>query len=175
MKSDQRIRYFVEGECEEKLINTYKLPPYNHFVAGKVDVVNFIFHRISNQRLASLEPKTIVVLVYDIDVERTEILDENIKKLKSMGIKTYHVQSIKNFEEELSYSTGIKDVKKIFGSQNIEDFKNRFIHQGNLHDKLMKNNFEIKKIWFRINTNKPFNRYSNEESLKAILSEKSKM
>ena len=62
--------YFVEGECEEKLINAYKVPPYAKFKPGKVDVYNFVMRRITNQRLLALNKKTIIILVYDTDVEK---------------------------------------------------------------------------------------------------------
>ena len=99
--------YFVEGECEEKLINSYKVPPYSYFKPGKVEVVNFIQKRISRQRLLSLNKKTIVILVYDIDVGKTDILEENIQKLIENEFKVYHIQSIKNFEDEIVYSTNL--------------------------------------------------------------------
>ena len=35
MAKNNIYHYFVEGDCEEKLINTYKMPPYFYFQAGK--------------------------------------------------------------------------------------------------------------------------------------------
>ena len=71
-------KYFVEGECEEKLINTLKQPPINLLLPGKVEVFNFITKKITRQRISVLEPKTTIILVYDIDVEQTDILEYKI-------------------------------------------------------------------------------------------------
>ena len=163
-------KYFVEGDCEEKLINSYKIPPYYYFQAGKVEVFNFIKREISNQRLIVLNPKTIVFLVYDIDVEETKILEINIKKLKENGNKIYHIQSIRNFEDELAYSTNrnIKELEKSFNSIGINDLKTNFLHQTNLDNKLKMMNFDIDKMWSRVNNVPPFNIYSNEEALKRL-------
>ena len=67
-------QYYVEGECEEKLINTFKVPPYSYFKPGKVEVFNFIQKSISNQRLMALNRKTIIILIYDIDVKKVDTL-----------------------------------------------------------------------------------------------------
>ena len=160
--------YYVEGECEEKLINTYKVPPFSSFKPGKVEVFNFIQKRISNQRLLSLNKNTIVILVYDIDVETTEVLEENIKKLNDFDFKVFHVQSIRNFEDEIVYSTDLKNINDMFNTESVDEFKNYFIHQYKLANRLKKENFEIKKIWSRTNKKSPFDKYSNNESLKFI-------
>ena len=83
-------KYYVEGECEERLINVLKTPPLNCLLAGKVEVFNFITEKLTSQRIAVLNPETIVILVYDIDVDKTDILEENIKKLNSFGFKRIH-------------------------------------------------------------------------------------
>jgi len=162
--------YYVEGECEEKLINTFKIPPLSKFKPGKVEVFNFIQKHISNQRILSLNKNTIIILVYDIDVERTDILDENIKKLNEFDFKVYHIQSIRNFEDEIVYSTKLKNINAMYGTENVEEFKNYFIHQDKLANRLNKENFEVEKIWSRVNKKAPFDKYSNEESLKFIKS-----
>lgn len=71
-------QYFVEGECEEKIINSFKVAPVNKVLSGKVEVFNFINNKISNQRIAVLKRNTIIILVYDIDVEKTQVFEENI-------------------------------------------------------------------------------------------------
>lgn len=162
--------YFVEGECEEKLINSYKLPPYLGFKPGKVEVFNFIQKRISNQRLLSLNKNTVIILVYDIDVEKIEILEENIKKLNDFDFKVYHIQSIKNFEDEIVFSTNLKNINSMFNTEGIEEFKNHFIHQDKLPNRLSKENFSIEKIWSRVNTKEPFCKFSRKEDLKFIKS-----
>lgn len=36
------IQYFVEGECEKKLIDAFKIKNQKIFISGKVSVFNFI-------------------------------------------------------------------------------------------------------------------------------------
>ena len=162
------FHYFVEGECEEKLINSYKIPPYAYFKPGKVEVFNFIQKRISNQRLLSLNRNTIIILIYDIDVEKVGVFDDNLRKLKEFCFKVYHIQSIRDFEDEIVYSTNLKDINDMYNTTNVEQFKNRFIHQDNLPSRLNKEKFQIEKIWSRVNKNTPFNKYSKEEDLEFI-------
>ena len=162
-------KYFVEGECEQKLINALKTPPSNYLVAGKVEVFNFTKERITPQRIAVLKRNTVIILVYDIDVKNTEILEENIKRLKTFGFKIiYHIQSINNFEDEIVYSTSIKNIDELYNTNNVSEFKSSFLHQGDILLKLSKNNFDPNKIWSRINTKRPFSKYSNIESIKII-------
>lgn len=39
----RNFHYFVEGECEKKLIDTLKIPPCNYLMPGKVDVFLMLF------------------------------------------------------------------------------------------------------------------------------------
>ena len=39
---DQLVRYYVEGQCEKKLIDTYKTKPEFVFCPGKVEVFNVV-------------------------------------------------------------------------------------------------------------------------------------
>ena len=48
------FHYYVEGECEEKLINTYEKPPYSYFVPGKVEILNVVQKEISRPRITAL-------------------------------------------------------------------------------------------------------------------------
>ena len=168
MASNKIYHYFVEGECEEKLINTYKTKPYQYFKSGKVEVFNFINEEISNPRLLALKKSTIVILIYDIDVENMKTFEGNIKKLKTAGFKVHHIQSIKRFEDEIVYSTNLKDINKMFNTENCDEFKRRFINQSKIDKKLEKVNFDKDKIWSRLNNNEPFNKYSQKESINFI-------
>ena len=116
----------------------------------------------------TLKPKTTIVLVYDIDVEKIDILEENIKKLSDYGFEVYHIQSIRNFEDELLYSTSLKNINDLYNTKNVNDFKNKFINQFDLNNRLTKVNFDLNRIWTRINSNKPFDKYSNQKSLNLI-------
>ena len=168
MSKNNIYHYFVEGECEEKLINTFKVPPHLYFQAGKVEVYNFISKKITNQRLMALKTNTKIILVYDIDVSDRTMLDENVKKLKEYGFEIYHIQSIKNFEDEIIFSTSLKNINEMYGTDSIVEFKRKFISQSDLDKRLHKENFDIDKIWSRINKDKPFDKYSNQTSIDLI-------
>lgn len=104
------IHYYVEGECEEKLINALKVGRDNKIAAGKVEVFNIIQSPLSRMRAAMLRRGTIVILVYDTDVLKTDILKRNVKILKESGASAiYHVQSLQNFEDEIVYATSLQE------------------------------------------------------------------
>ena len=165
----KNYQYFVEGECEEKLINTLKTPQGNALLAGKVEVFNIVSKKLSNQRIAVLKPDTIIILVYDTDIQQTEILEENIKKLEKYGFKKiYHVQSIYNFEDEIVYSTSLKRIGDMYGTSGRDEFKKIFLRQNNLLSKLEKIGFDKDKLWCRLNDKPPFNKFSSQDALKLI-------
>ena len=75
-----------------------------------------------------LTPNTTIVLVYDIDVEYIHILEKNIMTLKKYGFKEiYHIQSIKNFEDELLYSSKLKNINDLFNTEGVKEFKLAFL------------------------------------------------
>ena len=72
------LHYFVEGENERKLIETIK---NKYLYSGKIKVMNVIQNKVPRSILRTLERETIVV--FDTDIEKIDILDENIKLIKS--------------------------------------------------------------------------------------------
>ena len=163
------FHYYVEGECEQKLINELKKAGVQKLVSGKVEVLNVITERISDRRLLALKKKTVIILVYDIDKPKTEILEENIEKLKNNGFTNIiHIQSIRNFEDEIVFSTTIKKINELFNTQGVSDFKTSFISHKNIMSKLNSVNFNYKKLWSRVNYSEPFSKYSNVNDLSSI-------
>lgn len=163
------FHYYVEGECEQKLINELKKVGTQKLVSGKVEVLNVITQKISDSRLLALNKKTVIILVYDVDKPLTKILDYNIKKLNDSGFTNIiHIQSIKKFEDEIVFSTTIKKINDLFNTQGVADFKTEFIKHKNILNKLESVNFDYLKIWSRVNTNVPFSKYSNINELNAI-------
>lgn len=163
------FHYFVEGECEEKLINELKVPKANLILPGKVEVLNVVNEKISKQRLMVLNPKTNIILIYDIDVGNTEILDYNIEMLRKYNFKNiYHIQSINNFEDELVYATSLKSINEMYNTVSIDEFKTKFIHQNDLFSKLKRIKYDNSKMWSRVNNKKPFKKYSHKEDLTII-------
>lgn len=165
--------YFVEGECEQKLLNAYRISPYELFTSGKVTVFNFINKKLDYSRIRVLDRSTIIILVYDIDVNITKTLEYNLSLLKKFGFnKIYHIQSINNFEDELVFSTNLQNINTLFKTQGKDDFKREFIHCSNIVKKLNNFGFDISKMWSRVNNNEPFNKYSTDEALKIIKSKR---
>ena len=161
--------YFVEGKCEEKLINCLKDYKINIIKPGKVEVFNFINEVISKNRLMVLNKSTYIVLVYDVDVNKTATLEKNLQLLKECGFKNiYHIQSIRNLEEEIVYSTDLKNINEMFKTKTIEEFKTKFIKHDNLYSKLLSIAFNKDKLWSRVNNIEPFNKFYKMQDIKQI-------
>lgn len=142
------IQYYVEGECEEKLINTLK-SELRIVKTGKVQKFNVIENEITNARLMTLRPGTMVVLVFDTDTGNTEILNKNIEKLRACKFVADWVliPQDKNLEDELVKSCNIRNARELLGSRSNEEFKSDFIRVTNLADKLKSKKFDIDLIW----------------------------
>ena len=144
------LQYYVEGECEEKIIKAFQHEPVG-FSVGRIDVINPAEKVISKLRISQLKKDTTVILVYDVDVANERIIEENVNLLKqSKNIKAiYHVQSINNFEDEIVYSCKISSINDIFKTRSASEFKNKFLAHKDIVKKLNSVGFDIKLIWTR--------------------------
>lgn len=142
------IQYYVEGECEEKLINVLKRD-LMVVKSGRVQKFNVIQNEITNARLMTLRPGTVVVLVFDTDTDNAEILNKNIEKLQACKSVADWVliPQVKNLEDELMRSCNIRNIRELLGSRSNEEFKSDFIRVTNLADKLKSKKFDINLIW----------------------------
>lgn len=166
---DQLVRYYVEGQCEKKLIDTYKTKPEFVFCPGKVEVFNVVNEKLSKARLLALDRGTTIVLVYDTDVKETGTLEENLRLFNLAGLKQiYHVQSLKNFEEELLFSTDCNKINDFFHTEGREEFKKQFIKHSDIRTKLASVGFKPENMWSRLNTEEPFKQYASQEALNFI-------
>ena len=84
MKSSKRYQYFVEGQCEQKLVTALK-DQKNLIISGKISVFNIIQEVLTPMRLRTLADNTTVILIFDTDKKETAILEKYINILK--GIK----------------------------------------------------------------------------------------
>ena len=82
MRKNQRYLYLVEGENEKRLIDVLKTE-LQVIYAGKTQVFNPVEEKITNLRLMNIAENTLVVLVFDTDIPKSDILLDNIKKLDS--------------------------------------------------------------------------------------------
>ena len=157
------LHYFVEGENERKLIETIK---NKYLYSGKIKIINTIQNKVPNSILRTLERETVVVLVFDTDVEKIDILDENIKLIMSSNnVKdVICIPQIKNLEDELIYSTNINKIVDLLESKSKTNFKNDFNNCKNLMKKLEDKEFKISKLWSR-NAVDIYKKYKNDSEV----------
>ena len=142
------IQYYVEGECEKKLINVLK-SDLGVIKSGKVQKLNVVQNIISDAILRTLSNGTTVVLVFDTDTENLDILNKNIEKLKACSFvsKIITIPQVPNLEEELVRSCKVKKITELLNSSSKREFKSDMIRVSNLHSKLKKHEFDIKLFW----------------------------
>ena len=159
------FRYFVEGECEKKLLKSFMYLEDDSFVEGKVEILNFVNSKITKPFARSIKKDTIVVIVIDTDVNDTSNLDFNIEMLKSVSLvketNIVVVQSVKNFEDEIVFSCNkISEINQLFSTKGKPEFKKKFINHNDIVSKLKKVGFSIEKIWSR-KASGGFDKYTN--------------
>lgn len=142
------IQYYVEGECEKKLLQVLKTD-LQIIHPGKIQVFNVANKLIKKTRLITLKEGTVIVLVFDTDTVNLEILQKNIKTISKMpNVKdVITVLQVNNLEDELTRCCNIRSAGDLLGVKGNNDFKNRFIKTTNLASILKSYNFDIKKIW----------------------------
>lgn len=155
-------QYYVEGEDEKKLLEVLKRD-LGCIVSGKVEKFNVIQNRFTVARVRPLKTGTTVVLIYDTDVDNTEIMKQNVEFLKRQSaIKAVLcIPQVKNLEEELGRACQVKSALEVTSSPTLTDFKRDFISCNNLATKLKKCNFDIAKLWSRV-PNNSFGEFGND-------------
>lgn len=143
--------YFVEGECEKQLIDTLKSKENGVIKPGKSEILNVVQEEIGKFKLITLEPESEVVLIYDTDVKNTSILEKNVGLIEkyTKKIKIYHIQSVRNIEEEIVYSSNIKKIDEVFKTKGDNEFKRKFCQCNNLFAKLNEIGCDYSKMWIR--------------------------
>lgn len=119
--------YFVEGSCEKQLVEALKLPPAK-LIPGKVIVFNPIQKRLPMSQLLTIRPNSIVVFVYDTDVQEVDILRDNILLIRKFceRVRLVHLMQVPNIEGELVRCTDVKSVLLLTKSRAANDFKSDF-------------------------------------------------
>ena len=147
MKRGAIVQYYVEGDDEKKLIEVLKA--HSMILPGKVHVFNTVSERVSNARLMTLKQGTNVVLIFDTDVEKRDILNENIRLFRECSnvSAVYTIPQNKNLEDEIVRSCDIKDVRDFFGNKSVKAFKSSFIKEKDLKKKLDEKKFDLQKMW----------------------------
>lgn len=162
MKKRGNYQYYVEGEDEKCILEVLKRD-FGCIASGKIDKFNMIQNRFTVARIRPLKQGTIVVLVYDTDVENTEILRQNIDFLrKQSGVgDVICIPQVKNLEDELLFACQIKSIEELTHSRTKTNYKRDLINCTNLAERLKKCNFDISKLWCRVPMNK-FQEFGND-------------
>lgn len=158
----QIYQYYVEGEDEKSLINTLK-SDMRCIAAGKVDVFYVVQNTFSSSRLRTLKNGTIVVLVYDTDVDNVDILRRNIKHLKSQRMikDVFCIPQVENLEDALVDACDVNKAQDITHSKTKKDFKRDLIKCSNLDSRLKNCNFDVEKLWIKVPRN-DFKEFGND-------------
>lgn len=164
MKKQLNYQYYVEGEDEKCLLNTLKTD-LRCIQPGKVDKFNAVQSRFTDARIRTLKPNTIIILVYDTDVDFTEILRYNIAFLnqKSAIKQVFCIPQVNALENELLRSCQIKTIQELTHSSSKANYKRDLINCTNLAARLKCCNFDISKMWTQIPLNSFFE-FGNDAS-----------
>lgn len=155
MRRNTIYQYYVEGEDEKSIINALK-QGLRKIESGKVEKFNVIQNKFTIARVRPLKSGTVVILVYDTDVENNNsILEYNINFLrKQSAIKeVICVPQVKNLEDELTRACNVKNITELTKSNSKKDYKRELISCTNLSNRLQDCNFDISKFWSKIPQN----------------------
>ena len=163
------VQYYVEGEDEEKLVNVLKTK-LGVIKTGKVQKLNAVEREITDARIRTLSPGTMVVLIFDTDTGQLEILDRNLKKLKACSSvsEIVTIPQVPNLEGELVRSCDIKNITELLNSKSRGDFKSDIKHISNLDSKLREHKFDINLFWAR-NPASPYQGIENQAAKVKLL------
>lgn len=142
--------YFVEGPCEEQLINALKEPP-SRLLPGKVKVFNVVQNLIPKSILFPFGDGTTVVLAFDTDVAETSKLKQNIENLKKYcgGARIVFLPQVLSLEDELVRTTDVKKVTDLTKSRSVKGFKSDFCRLGTreCRNMLEKHAVDVHRLW----------------------------
>lgn len=158
----KNIIYYVEGEDEQKLIETLKTG-LRVIKPGKVQKLNVMQKLITPARLRTLKPQTMVVLVFDTDTKTLDVLKKNIEILESCTAisEIITIPQVHNLEEELVRSCNIRKITELLNSKSNTEFKSDFIHVSNLDQKLSEHGFNINILWSK-QPESPYDKIHNQ-------------
>lgn len=142
------FQYYVEGDDEKALLNVLK-SDMHCIETGKVNKFNVIQNSFTVARIRTLKQNTSVILVYDTDIEKTDILQDNVDFLKRQTAvkEVICIPQVKNLEDELVRSCQIKKIEDLTQSGSRKDYKRDLISCTNLKSRLENCSFDISKFW----------------------------
>ena len=172
--------FFVEGECEKVFLKSFMHAEDTEYYIcpGKIEVLNVIYDKISPAKVRTLKKGTKVVFVFDTDVKKADILENNIVTIVRYSSIDYSdiflVSSCKTLEDEIVYaSKDISDINKLLGTTSKEDFKKKLIKHKDIVSRLKNVGFQIEKMWSR-EPDEPFSQLGFKLKFKELLLKKHK-
>ena len=140
--------YFVEGKCEERMLNALKEYPQK-IIPGRIKIFNVIQELLPKSQLVTIQAGTTIVLVFDTDVYNTGYLKENIILLDRFctKIKLVYLPQVLNLEDELVRCSNVKSVVELTHSKSNKDFKRDFCSMTNIRMVLDRYDLDIDRLW----------------------------
>ena len=165
----KKCLYFVEGKCEEQLINALKAEP-RLITPGKVNVLNVVTDVIPRREVNMIKAGTTVVFVFDTDVEKTDLLLKNISYVNKYAsqVKVVMLAQVLNFEDEIVRATDVKKAQEFTKSNSVSAFKSDFCRMKveECRKALERHHIDVTVLW----TKKPSGKFSfieqNGEAIK---------
>ena len=156
------IQYYVEGDDEKTLVDVLK-KDLRVIKPGKVQKLNVVEQEITNLHLRTLKQGTMVVLIFDTDTGNIDILQKNIRKLKSCKSvsEIVLIPQVSNLESELIRSCNIRKIEDLLNSKSRGDFKRDFNHVTNLASKLQEHQFDLNRLW-SVQPEAPYDQLGNQ-------------
>ena len=144
----KNVQYYVEGEDDEKVVKVLK-DDLKVIRPGRVQKMNVVQNVLTEMRLRTLLPGTMVVLVFDNDAGNINVLNENIRILNGYSAvsEVVIIPQVQNLEDELVRSCDIKTAEELLNSKSRSRFKSDIIKVTNLANKLQEHSFDISKFW----------------------------
>lgn len=122
-------------------------------VPGKIIVLNVITVEIPRRIVNMIQPGSIVVFVNDTDVEKTDVLKKNIKRINAYveRAKVVHLAQVLNSEDEIIRSTDVKKVQELTKSLGVNNFKADFCRMKatDCRNALERHYFDISLLWIK--------------------------
>lgn len=162
MGQNKIYHYYVEGDDEKKMISVLKTD-FQYIVPGKIEKFNAVQNEFNARKLMTLKKGTVVILIFDVDTNNSDILDKNVQFLKRQSIisDVICITQVNNLEDELRRSCKIKEIKELTGSKSNTEFKSDMIKDNNLKKKLKDKDFDFSKFW-NASPNNKFKHIVNE-------------
>lgn len=157
--------YFVEGECEQAFLKALMHSEEADFgiCPGKIEILNVLYQKITPTKARTIRKGTKVVFVFDTDVKKTNLLEDNIETIINSSSLSENdiifVLSNKTLEDEIVYACDdLSNLNDLLGTKSKEEFKKKLIKHKDIVSKLKSVGFRINRMWSR-ELAEPFSTY----------------